>query len=316
MIGRRIVQAIPVVFGASFITFALLNLLPGDTATAILGDSATPATIAALDRKLGLNQPFFERYGHWLGGILHGNFGQSLLSPQTVLRTISERLPVTLELVILSTVLALIATIPVSLAAANRPRATVDRLSVALSMAGLSVPGFVVAIVLILIFGVHLHTLPATGFTPLSHGLGPNLRTMILPSVTIAFGIFCAYTRVLRADLIEHMSSEDYVLLARAKGLSRWQVLVRHVFRNAMFPFITLVGLHFGTLIGGTVIVETIFALPGIGQLLINSIQLKDVPVVQAIVILIACSVVVVNLLTDILYTVLDPRVGYDRRSR
>jgi peptide/nickel transport system permease protein len=315
LVGRRLLQAIPVIFGASLITFALLNLLPGNTAIAILGDGATPSAVKNLDRELGLNETFFVRYGHWLWSALQGHLGQSLVSPQSVIHIISQRLPVTLELVVVSTLIALVATIPVSLVAARRPGGVADRVSVGVSMVGLSIPGFVVALVLILVFAVHLKILPATGFIPISSSIGENLKSIVLPSITLAYGIFCGYTRVLRADLVDQMASEDYVVLARAKGLSRWKVLVHHAFRNAMFPFITLIGLHFGTLIGGTVIVESIFALPGIGQLLITSIQTKDAPVVQAIVVLVAVSVVLANMVTDLLYAAFDPRVNYDRRA-
>jgi peptide/nickel transport system permease protein len=313
-IVHRVLQAIPVVIGISFLTFCLLNLLPGDTATAILGPNATRQSLAVLRKQLGLDKSFWTRYGDWVGNILSGHLGSSLVTNQPISSILAIRLPVTAELVVLATFLALIAAVPVALLAAYRPHSVVDRLSIVVSMSGLSVPSFVIALVLILVFAVHLGVLPASGYKPLGSGLWQNVRTMILPSVTIGIGLFCSYTRILRADLIDQMASEEYIRVARGKGLSKRQVLLRHALRNALFPLTTVVGLNFGTLLGLTVLVETVFALPGIGALLITSILTKDVPVVQILVVLTSIVVVLANLVTDLLYGVLDPRVRHGAR--
>lgn len=315
-IVKRLAQAVPVVFGVSFITFCLLNLLPGDTALAILGPGATRASVRALDLSLGLNRPFFDRYLTWLGHLLGGRLGTSSITGQSVSSILATRVPVSAELLLLATIFALVLSVPVALLAALRPRGVIDRVSTFVSMAGLSIPGFVIGLVLILVFAVHLGWLPATGFVPVSQGIGSNLKTMVLPSLTLGFGIFAGYLRLLRADLIDQMRGEEYVVIARAKGLSRRQALVRHALRNSLFPLVTLLGLNFGALLGGSVLVEQIFALPGLGQLALSSVQNKDVAVVQVVVVIAGFTVLFANLATDLLYALIDPRVRYGRRDR
>lgn len=311
VVGRRILQFIPVVFGVTFITFLLLNLLPGDTAVAILGTNANPQAIADLQRQLHLNDPLFVRYWHWLTSALSGNLGNSLITRQSVNSVLTQRVPVTLELLILAFFIALVLGVPVAVLAARRPKGIVDRMSAGVAMFGLAIPNFVLGLVLILIFAQHFHFFPATGFSPLSSGLGPNLRSLLLPSLTISFVLFATYTRMLRADMVQQLAHEEYVTTARAKGVSEPRMLVRHVLRNSLFSLITVIGVNFGTLIGATVIVETIFALPGIGSLLVSSVYNRDVTVVQGVVVILAVVAVGMNLLTDLLYLVLDPRVRY-----
>jgi peptide/nickel transport system permease protein len=308
-VGLRILTAIPVLWGVTFLTFTIMNSLPGDAAEALLGANATPEEIKALSLKLHLNEPFFTRYGHWLGGVLTGNLGSSLVSSQSVWSILSQRLPVTFELVGFAFVISLVVAIPVAILAAKKPGGLVDRLSLILTMVGLSIPGFVVALVLILIFAVKLGWLPAIGFNNISAGLWPNIKTLILPALSIALPLTGAYTRLLRADIRDQLLGEDYVLTARAKGASEWRVLNRHVMRNATFGLITLVALNLGTLIGATVIIESIFAIPGIGQSLIQAINDRDVVVVEGAVLVFATCVVVCNLLADLIYSVLDPRI-------
>jgi peptide/nickel transport system permease protein len=315
VIFKRVLQAIPVLLGVTFITFALLNLLPGGTALSLLGPGATKAGVAALNHRLGLDRPFFERYFDWLGNAIQGKFGNSLTSDQTVSSIIGSRLPVSLELVGFAFVLSVVFAVPVAALAARWPRGIADRLNIIISMTGLSIPGFVVGLVLILIFAVHLRLLPAVGFVPLSGGLWPNIKSLILPASTIAFALFCTYTRLLRADIVEQMIGEDYITTARAKGISPWQILLRHALRNSMFGLLTLIGLNLGTLIGGTVLVEQIFGLPGLGQQLLQAINNRDVIVVEALVTVLAVAVVLAALVTDLLYAVLDPRIRYGRPS-
>src|SRR5215469_16575439 len=266
LIGKRFFQAIPVLVGVSFITFALLNLLPGDAATALLGLNSTPTEISALEAKLHLNEPFFVRYGHWLGGAVTGHFGTSLTNGQSVTSILATRLPVTFELVLGAFIISILFAVPVALMAARNPRKIADRLSILISMFGISTPSFVLALLLIEIFAVKLGWLPATGFTPITQNFFQNIRDMVLPCLALGFALFCAYSRLLRADIIDQMTREDYIVAARAKGLKSNRILVKHALRNSVFGLVTLIGLQLGTLIGGTVVLEQIFALPGIGQ--------------------------------------------------
>lgn len=310
---RRILQLIPVLLGVTFITFTILNLLPGNVALAILGQNATQAGVEQLQRQLGLDHPFFVRYWDWLSSLVQGKLGHSLVTSQSVARILAERAPVTLELIILAILIALVVSIPVAVVAANKSGGIADRLSAFVAMVGLSIPNFVLGLVLILLVAVRVKVFPATGFTPLADGLLPNLKTMVLPALTLSFVLFATYTRVLRADMAEQLAREDYVVSARAMGIRRWVILVRHVLRNSMFGLITVVGLNLGTLFGATVVIETVFALPGVGDLLVTSIYSKDAPTVEGVVVCMAVVVVLANLLTDILYSVVDPRVRYGR---
>jgi peptide/nickel transport system permease protein len=306
---RRIGELAVVMIGVTFLTFCMLNLLPGTAAERILGGDATKASIAELEQRIGSDKPFLEQYLVWLGHAVTGNFGASLASDQPVSSIIAQRLPVTAELIAASFILSLVPAVIVAVLAARWPRGLIDRLSMLISMAGLSIPPFVLGLILILIIAVRLRWLPSTGYVGLSAGVGPNLKTMILPAATIALPLFCSYTRVLRSDLVDQMISSDYVTLAEAKGVGPMRILIRHALRNSATGMLTLVGLSLGTMIGGTVVVEEIFGLPGLGQELILSITDKDVVVVEAIVLLLAVSVVVVNLLTDFVTMMLDPRL-------
>lgn len=312
---KRLLQSIPVLWGVTFITFCLLNLLPGDAAQALLGVNATPEAIKELRLRLHLNEPFFVRYWHWLSGAVHMSFGDSLSSGQPVSTILGQRAPVTFELIVLGFLISVVLAIPIASLAARRPGGAVDRASIGFSMVGLSVPGFVIGLVLILIFAVHARVLPAIGFVPLSQGFGQNIRSMVLPSVTLAIPLLATYTRLLRADMVDQLVGEDYVMTARSKGVAPRWILLRHALRNSLFGLITLIGLNFGTLIGGTVIIESIFALPGMGQELIQAIGFRDIIVVEAIVTVISVVVVASNLLADLLYAVLDPRIRYGART-
>jgi peptide/nickel transport system permease protein len=311
VIGRRLLAAIPVLWGVTFFTFIMMNLLPGDAAVALLGANATPAQVKALSIRLHLNEPFFVRYWHWFSGVLTGNFGTSVTSGQNVTTILAQRLPVTFELVAYAFVISIIFTVPVALLSARKPGGIVDRISIFVSMAGFSIPGFVLALLLILVFAVKLGVLPAIGYVSPTQSFGGFLKSLTLPALSIGFGLFCGNTRFLRADIIEQSLSQDYVLTAKAKGAGPWRVLVRHVLRNSLLGIITLVGLQMGTLIGGTVIIEQIFSLPGIGQGLLVAINDRDVVLVEAVVLVFACCVVLANLLTDLMYTVIDPRIRY-----
>jgi peptide/nickel transport system permease protein len=267
-----------------------------------------------MELQLGLDKSGVERYLGWLGDAVQGDLGRSLVSGQSVSGLLGSRLAITFELIGLAFLVSLALAIPLALLAAYRPNGVVDRLSMLLSTIGLSVANYVLALMLVLLFAVQLGVLPAIGFVPLSDGLVGNLTSLILPSAAIGFPLFCFYTRFLRGDLVDQIHGEEYITTARAKGLGPWQVLLRHAFRNSSFGLITVVGLNLGTLIGGTVIIEQIFALPGLGQLLLQAITTRDFVVVQATVIIFAVVAVLTNLLVDLLYAVLDPRIRYGSR--
>ena len=315
LIGRRVLAAIPVMWGVTFLTFVVMNLLPGDAAQELLGANATPAQVQQERIKLHLNEPFWIRYGHWLGGVIHGDFGTSLTSQQAVTTLLGQKLPVTLELLLYALIISVGFAIPVAALAARKPRGIADRISMAVAMAGLSIAPYVLALVLVVVFAVKLSVVPAIGFVPAGQGIGGNIRSLTLPAVSIAFPLFCFYVRQLRADILEQMQGEDYVVTARAKGVAPWRVLVRHALRNSLFGLITIVGLNIGTLVGAVVIIEAIFSLPGIGQILLQSINDRDIPVVEGTVLVFAVVVVAANLLTDLLYAALDPRIRYGRAA-
>jgi peptide/nickel transport system permease protein len=316
LIGKRLLAAIPVLWGVTLVTFLVINVMPGNAASQLLGANATPDQVAELEAKLHLDEPVFQQYVQWLGNVLRGDFGNSFASDQPVTSIISERLPVTLELILCSFIVSLAFTVPLAVLAARRPNGIVDRLSMGVSMVGLSVAPYVLALVLVYVFAVELDVLPAIGYVSIGDGgLAQNLRSMILPSVSIGFPLFCFYTRLLRADIVDKMQGEDYVVTAQAKGLGPWRVLLRHALPNSLFGLLTLVALNVGTLIGATVIIESIFALPGIGQALLQSINNRDVLVIEAIVLVLATIVVLANLVADLLYAVLDPRIRYERAA-
>lgn len=311
LVGKRLLMAVPIVLGVSILTFWVLNLIPGNAAQQLLGPEAAPDQIQKLEEEMGLNRPQVVRYLDWLGGAVQGDLGTSLVSRQPVTDELGSRLAVSGEIVGLAFLISLGLAIPLSLLAARWPNRMIDRVSMVVSTTGLSVANYVFALLLVLLFAVQLAWFPAIGYTSLSESVTGNLRSLALPAFAIAFPLFCFYTRFLRSDLVDQMQGEDYIMTARAKGLGPWQVLLRHAFRNSAFGLITIVGLNLSTLIGATVIIEQIFSLPGIGQMLLQAINTRDFIVVQACVIVFAIITVLANLLTDLLYAVLDPRIRY-----
>lgn len=315
LIGRRLLAAIVVLFGVTLLTFVVMNLLPGDSASALLGAGATPAQVHQLEIRLRLNEPFWVRYGQWMGGVIHGDLGSSLSTHQAVTTILGQRLPISFELLLYAIVIAVGFSIAVAVLAARKPGGIADRISMAVAMAGLSIAPYVLAVVLIVVFAVKLGVVPAIGFVPVSQGIGANIRSLTLPAVSLAFALFCFYTRQLRADILEQMQTEDYIVTARAKGVGPWRVLIRHALRNSLFGLITIVGLNVGTLVSALVIIEVIFSVPGIGSVLLTAINDRDVPVVEGTVVVFGFLVVVANLLTDLLYAALDPRIRYGRAT-
>jgi len=311
LVVKRVLMAVPIVIGVSLLTFWVLSLVPGNAAQQLLGIDATAKQVRTLELQLGLDQSGPERYLSWLQAALTGDLGTSLVGGQPVTQLLGSRLPVTAEIVGLAFLVSLLCAIPLALLAARRPNGLLDRVSMLVGVTGLSMANYVLALLLVLVFAVELGVLPAIGFVPMSQSVLGNLQSVTLPVLAIAFPLFCFYTRFLRGDLVEQLESQDYVDTARAKGVGPWRVLVFHAFRNSSFGLLTLVGLNVGTLIGGTVIIEQIFAIPGMGQLLLQAINTRDTVVVQACVVVFAVVAVVANLVVDLLYAVLDPRIRY-----
>jgi peptide/nickel transport system permease protein len=274
----------------------------------ILGPSATPAAVAEIHKELGLDKPVVSQYLHFVNRALHGDLGRSYQNHQPTTEALRQRLPVTLELMILSQIIALGVAVPVAIFSAMRPDSLFDRISTSVSFGFLAVPNFIVGVVLVLLFAVTFHLFPATGYTPLTANPVENLRSLLLPSVTLALSGIATYMRLLRADLITTLQ-EDFITMARAKGMSSRRILLAHAFRPSSFSLVTVTGLTLASLIGGTFVVEIIFALPGIGELVVQSIYSRDYIVVQGTVLLITVGYVVVNVAVDLLYALLDPRV-------
>jgi peptide/nickel transport system permease protein len=307
-LAARLAQLMLVLIAVSAVAFLLLNQLPGNPIITMLGPAATPEAVAQLTRQLGLDRPAWLRYFIWMGNALRGDLGSSYVNHQPVLTSIGQRLPVTLELVALSQVIALALAVPLGIVSALRPSKAVDRLSSGAAFALLSVPGFILAELLVYLFAVRFNLFPATGYVHLTEDPLQNLRSLTLPSITLALGSMAVYMRVLRTDMITTLR-QDFITMARAKGLPTWWILLRHALRPSTFTLVTVGGLNVGTLIGGAFIVEYIFQVPGLGLLTINSIYARDYLVVTSTTVLVSAGFVIVNLLVDLLYTFLDPRV-------
>jgi len=311
-LARQVLRLTVVLFCVTLLTFLIVNILPGDVAIVILGSLATPQDIAGLRADLGLDRPMLVRYFDWLGSALSGDLGRSYRNGEPVAQAIADRLPVSLQLMVMAQIIALGIAVPVALLSVRRPGGLFDRMSASAAFGFLAMPNFMLGIVLIYLFSVTFDLLPATGFTPMSEGFWDNLVSMTLPALTLGLIEWTVLMRVLRSDLLTTLK-EDFILLARAKGLPPWRVLLQHALRPSSFTLITVLGLNIGGLIGGAVIVEQIFALPGVGRLLLGGIFNRDLILVQGTVSFIAAGFVLINFLVDMLYAVLDPRVRYAR---
>jgi peptide/nickel transport system permease protein len=309
-VARRLLYLVPVLVAVSLLTFLIASLLPGDLAYVILGDQATPDKVAALRHDMGLDQPIWWRYASWLGHVLQGDFGRSFRTGQTVLQAVSERLPVSIELMLLAELAALAIGIPLAIACAVRSGSAFDRFMTGSAFSMLSVPAFLSAILLIYLFAVELRWLPATGYVPFEEDPVGNLRCFVLPALTLALGEWPVLMRVLRSDMIATLQ-EDYIAMARAKGLKPSRILLVHALKPSSLTLVTVTGINIGRLIGGTVIVESIFALPGIGRLLLGAIYTRDLVILQGVVLFVACGYVLMNFIVDMLYAVLDPRIRH-----
>jgi peptide/nickel transport system permease protein len=309
-VGRRLLYLVPVLLAVSLLTFLIASLLPGDLAYVILGDQATPEKLEALRHDMGLDQPLLIRYFNWLGHILQGDFGRSFRTGQTVLQVVAERLPVSLELMILAELMGLVIGVPLAILCAAKSGSAFDRFMTSSAFAMLSMPTFLSAILLIYLFAVSLRLFPATGYVPFSEDPLGNLRFMVLPALTLAFAEWPGIMRVLRSDMIATLQ-EDYITFARAKGLTARRILFVHALKPSSLTLVTITGINIGRLIGGALIVETIFALPGIGRLIVGAIYTRDLVIMQGVVLLVASGFVIMNFVVDMLYAVLDPRMRH-----
>lgn len=312
--ARKLVQLIPVLFAVSALSFLLLNLLPGDPTIAILGPSATKENVQKLRHELELDKPLPVRYVRWVGHSVQGDLGKSYVSSQPTIEAIKQRLPVTLELLVLSQLLALLISVPLAILAALKPGGLLDRVSTGSAFGFLAVPNFMLGVLLIFLFAVKLNWFPATGYTRFTENPAENLRSLVLPSVTLGVAELAVYLRLLRTDLIATLQ-EDFIAMAKAKGLPTKRILLRHALRPSTFSLVTVAGLNLGRLIGGTFVVEYLFALPGIGALTVESIFKRDYVVVQGTVLLVAVGYVLANFFVDMLYGILDPRIRHARAA-
>ena len=311
-IGRRLVYLLPVLLAVTLLTFLIASLLPGDLAYTILGDQATPEKVEALRAQMGLDRPVWERYLIWLGHALTGDLGRSFRTGETVLAAVLDRLPVSLELMVLAEVLGLVIAIPLAILCAVRSGSATDRFLTGLAFGKLSLPPFMVAILLIYLFAVSLNLLPATGWIPFAEDPVANLRSFVLPALTLAIAEWPVLMRVLRSDMIATLQ-EDYIAMAKAKGLRPSRILLVHALKPSSLTLVTVTGINIGRLIGGALIIETIFALPGIGRLLVGAIYARDFIILQGVVLFVAVGFVMVNFIVDMLYAVLDPRIRHGR---
>ncbi|MCJ2051579.1 ABC transporter permease [Methylobacterium sp. J-070] len=309
-IGRRILATIPVMAVVGLFVFSLLYFAPGDPAAIIAGDQATPDDVARIRATLGLDRPFLVRFGEWSWQILHGDLGTSIFTNLPVTTMIGQRVQPTVSLMLVTLVFAIVVAVPLGVVAAWKAGSLIDRLVMGLAVMGFSVPVFVVGYVLAYVFALELGWLPVQGYTPIEQGLWPWLSNLILPAVTLGLVYIALIARVTRATMLDVLS-QDYVRTARAKGLSQGPVLFVHALKNAAVPIVTVIGIGIALLIGGAVVTETVFAIPGLGRLTVDAILRRDYPVIQGVVLLFSFVYVLVNLAIDLFYTVLDPRIRY-----
>ena len=301
--ARRIALTIPVLFGVATLVFSLIHLVPGDPAQAMLGESASAADVADLRARLGLDRPLLTQYGHYLSGLAHGDLGTSFRYNTPVRREIGARMGRTFELAVSAMAVAILIALPLGVIGALFRGRAVDQVAMTFSLVGVSMPNFWLGPLLAIVFALDLGWLPVSGTGTWAH--------LVLPSATLGAALAAILARMTRASLVEELR-ELYVLAARARGLSRTRAVVAHALRNSLIPVVTIIGLQFGAVLTGTIITETIFAWPGVGRLLIQAITFRDYPLVQGCILLIAVTYVVMNLLVDLAYGWLDPRIRYE----
>jgi peptide/nickel transport system permease protein len=305
---RRFLQLVVVSFVISVLVFMLVHLLPGDPTTQILGANDTAANRAILLKQLGLNLPLWHQYTIWLNAAFNGNLGTSYLNHESVTHILATGAPVSLELIILSQILAFAVAIPLALVVSRKPNRALDNISTTTTFGLLALPPFVVAPILVAVFAVGLGWFPATGYVPFNQSPATNIHDMILPAVAITAGSIAVYFRLLRSDLISTLQ-QDFITMARSKGLSNRRIMWRHAFRPSSFSLLAAAGINIGSLIAGTFVVEALFAMPGIGLALVQAVEQRDYLVVQGISLVVAIAFVVIQFIIDFIFTIVDPRV-------
>ena len=307
---RRLVATVFVMTFVAFFVFSLLYLTPGDPAATIAGDLATADDIARIHRQLGLDDPFLVRFGHWAWGVLQGDLGTSIFTNLPVTTLIAQRVGPTVSLTAMALIITLSFAIPLGVLAASKVGSWIDRLVMVVAVLGFSVPSFVLAYIAILCFSVWLDWLPVQGYAGLSEGFAPFIKHLILPSIVLGLIYGALIARITRAAMLEVLS-QDYIRTAQAKGLTEGKVLVGHALRNAAIPIVTVIGIGVALLIGGVIVTETVFAIPGIGRLTVDAILRRDYPIIQGVTLILSALYVVINLLVDMSYTFFDPRVRF-----
>ena len=308
-VARRFAATIPTLFVVSLVMFAVIHLTPGDPAQLILGEDATPEALASMRAALGEDKPLPVQYLAWLGAFVRGNMGRSLATNQPVIEAISSRIPVTLELTLFALSVAILIGIPLGVLAALRRGTAIDIGATGIALIGVSLPTFVFALVGILVFSLWLRVLPPTGYVPFFEDPLRNLRLMLMPSVVLGAALAGILARLTRSGMLETLGA-DFIRTARAKGLAPRSVVIRHALRNALLPVVTILGIEAGTLLGGAIVTETVFTLPGIGKLVVDSIFARDFPMVQATIVFLALARIGANLAADMAFAALDPRVA------
>jgi peptide/nickel transport system permease protein len=309
-IVRRILATIPVMAVVAVFVFALLHLSPGDPAAIIAGDTATEADIIGIRAKLGLDQPIWIQFGTWVWGLAHGDLGISIFTNLPVIKLIQQRVEPTVALTVATLIVSVSVAIPMGVLAAWRAGSWIDRVVMVFAVLGFSVPVFVLAYLLIYVFAIWLDLLPVQGYVSITQGFWPFLSRLILPSVALGMIYAALIARITRASMLDVLA-QDYIRTAQAKGLANHQVLIGHALKNAAVPIVTIIGIGVALLISGVVVTETVFAIPGLGRLTVDAILRRDYPIIQGIILIFSAAYVVVNLLVDLSYTLLDPRIRY-----
>lgn len=307
-VGRRLLATIPLLFLVSLVVFSFVHVLPGDPALLFLGEEADAATIAGLRTRLGFDRPLPVQYGDWLGHALGGDLGRSLRTNQPVTEAIIQRLPVTLELMGAALVISLAIAIPMGIVSAVKRNSGLDVFSTFFALVGFSLPNFWLGLILIYVFALVLRWVPPSGFVPLTAGMPDNVKSLLLPAITLGTALAAVVARQLRSGMLEVLR-QDYVRTAQAKGLSPRLVVGKHALKNALIAVVTVIGLQIGGLLGNTIITETLFALPGVGRLMIDAIFSRDFFIVQGVILFLAVGYVISNLIVDVVYSYLDPRI-------
>ena len=307
---RRVIATVPVMAVVAFFVFSLLYIAPGDPAAVIAGDQATPADVERIRQSLGLDRPFLVRFGEWVWQILHGDLGTSIFTNLPVTTMMAQRFEPTLSLMLVTLVFAVAVAVPIGVLAAWKAGTWIDRVIMAFAIFGFSVPVFVIAYLLAFVFALELEWLPVQGYTPLAGGIWPWFQNLILPAVALGCVYMALIARITRAAMLEVLQ-QDYIRTARAKGIGQRGILFVHALKNASVPIVTVIGIGVALLIGGAVVTESVFAIPGLGRLTVDAILRRDYPLIQGLVLLFSFVYVLVNLLVDLSYTLLDPRIRY-----